>query len=81
MDIETARQIVHVAAQRAHGLDRIQALADELKRYDDLGNATLADETVRTLDDLAGHYRDGKFIGGRDIIAALKLTQFAGARS
>jgi hypothetical protein len=69
------QKIVHLAAQRARGLDRVEPLVQELERYDALGNAAMAGETVRTLDDLAGFYVDGKFVGGRQIARALRQTQ------
>jgi hypothetical protein len=75
MDITTARTIIAAAAKNARGLSRVEALVKELESLDRLGNATQAGETVRTLDDLAGHYADGRFVGGRSIAAALRMTQ------
>ena len=75
MDITTARTITTAAAKSARGLSRVEALVKELESLDGLGNATQAGETVRTLDDLAGHYSGGRFVGGRQIAQALRMTQ------
>ncbi len=75
MDITTARTIIAAAAKNARGLSRVEALVKELESLDGFGNATQAGETVRTLDDLAGHYADGRFVGGRSIATALRMTQ------
>ena len=75
MDITTARTIIAAAARNAKGLSRIESVVHDLEWHDGLGNTTQAGEDVRTLDELAGHYSGGRFVGGREIARALRMTQ------
>lgn len=74
------KEIVARVAKVARGLTRVGVLVDELAERDALGNATMAGETVRTLDDLAGFYEGGRFYGGREIAAAMRHQRHAGQR-
>ena len=75
MNIIEARAIVARVGKQCSGLDRVGGLVAELEWLDGQGNATQAGETVRTLDDRAGHYEDGRFVGGRKIAEAMRMCR------
>lgn len=74
MDITTARTIIAASFRRSRP-SRVVPLCEEIETLDRSGDTARADEAVRTLDDLAGHYTDGRFVGGRQIAKALRMTQ------
>lgn len=52
----------------------VAATAEDAKRYGGLGDVVLRDQAIRTLDDLAGFWRNGVFLGGEAIVNGLSYN-------
>lgn len=49
---------------------QVESLIDEAIRYEERGDVVLYEQAIRTLDDGRGQFKDGKFVGGRALVAA-----------
>jgi len=47
---------------------RIAALIAEARSHSARGDVVLCEEAIRTLDDMMGHWVDGKFVGGKSLV-------------
>lgn len=68
-----ARAIWHDAMRMSH--DRITSLLDEHARLVERGDVASAGAARRTIEDLCGHWRDGRYIGLDAILEASALCR------
>lgn len=67
-DLLAARAVWHQAMTASSG--RIVSLLEEWETLVSRGNVTNAGEVRRAIEDLAGHFRDGAFVGASQIRSA-----------
>jgi hypothetical protein len=78
-DLLTARAIWHQAMTSSAG--RLPGLLQEMASLESNGDATGAGEVGRTIENLAGHFVDGQFVGASRIRRAGELCRaFADVR-
>lgn len=76
MTHETAKAIVAHALRRAGGRNiDFDSLLREHERMVHLGDTARAEEVSRTIEDLAGHFVDGRFVGATQIAEAFRLVR------
>ena len=74
LSLNVAREIVAQVAPTAKKAGRLLSLVEKMTWLDGLGDCDGAGRCVSKIDDLAGHYRDGQWVGGRTIAHALCMV-------